>query len=194
MGCVSPVPFVNDVFMQKVVERIIKPTIAGLQKEQLEYKGFVFFGLIKVGDEPYVIEYNCRLGDPETEVILPRLQNDIVELFLAVHNGGLSNAVIQFDTKAYATVVAVSGGYPGSYAKGKLITGLDTNAETGDTIVFHAGSLQTAEGIVTNGGRVLAVTSGSDDITKAVQLSAARLTQIHFDGIYYRKDIGFEFA
>ena len=194
MGCVSPVPFVNNVFMQKVEERIIKPTIAGLQTEQLDYKGFVFFGLIKVGDEPYVIEYNCRLGDPETEVILPRLQNDIVELFLAVHNGGLSDAVIQFDTKAYATVVAVSGGYPGSYARGKLITGLDTDAETVDTIVFHAGSLQRAEGVVTNGGRVLAVTSGSDDITKAVQLAAARLTQIHFDGIYYRKDIGFEFA
>ena len=194
MGCVSPVPFVNDVFMQKVEERIIKPTIAGLQKEQLEYKGFVFFGLIKVDDEPYVIEYNCRLGDPETEVILPRLQNDLVDLFLAVHNGGLSNTEIHIDTKAYATVVAVSGGYPGKYAKGKLITGLDTSFNDGTTTVFHAGTIQTSEGIVTNGGRVLAVTSSSDDITKAVQLSTIRLSHIHFDGMNFRKDIGFEFA
>lgn len=194
MGCVSPVPFVDDVFMDKVVKNIIEPTINGFAKENIVYKGFVFFGLIKVGDEPYVIEYNCRMGDPETEVVMPRLKNDIVELFLAVHNNSLDNIEISYDDRACATVVAVSGGYPGDYRKGIAVKGLKELSTTADTIVFHAGTKQSEDEILTNGGRVFAVTSYGDSIAAAVGKSKAVLAQFGFDGMYFRKDIGYEFA
>ena len=148
---------------------------------------------MKVGDEPFVIEYNCRMGDPETEVIMPRLKNDIVELFLAVHNGSLQNIEIAYDERACATVVAVSGGYPGGYKKNIEITGLEDIEEISDSIVFHAGTKLQGNTLVTNGGRVLAVTSFGENIGAAVHKSKEVLQQIHFDGMYYRNDIGYEF-
>ncbi|MDE3145232.1 MAG: phosphoribosylamine--glycine ligase [Bacteroidota bacterium] len=193
MGCVSPVPFVDDVFLQKVEECIIKPTVAGLQKENLVYNGFIFFGLIKVNDEPLVIEYNCRMGDPETEVVIPRLQTDLVSLFAAMDNGTLIDTNIYFDEKKYATVVAVSGGYPGDYEKNKIISGLDNSKMNNDSIIFHAGTKQNGDDIVTNGGRVLTVTSFAETIADAASKSKKILEQIHFDGMYFRKDIGYEF-
>lgn len=193
MGCVSPLPFLTDEFLNKIETRIIKPTIDGLHKEKIVYNGFVFFGLIKVGDKPFVIEYNCRMGDPETEVVMPRLKNDIVELFLAVHNNALKDVVIEFDERACATVVAVSGGYPGDYEKGKPIS-LPGNVNA-DTIIFHAGTKLNAVGkLVSNGGRVLAVTSFGSNIANAVQLSKEALSQIDFEGMYFRSDIGYEFG
>ncbi len=192
MGCVSPLPFLNDELVQKIEEGIIRPTINGLQEENIIYNGFVFFGLIKIGDEPFVIEYNCRMGDPETEVVMPRLQNDIVELFLSVHNNTLKDAVIAFDERACATVVAVSGGYPGDYEKGKHIS-LPANVQD-DTIIFHAGTKLGTDGkLVSNGGRVLAVTSFGKNIANAVQLSKDVLSHIDFEGMYFRSDIGYEF-
>lgn len=193
MGCVSPVPFVDDLFMQKVITRIIEPTINGLASEKITYKGFIFFGLINVKNEPLVIEYNCRMGDPETEVVMPRLKNDIVGLFLSLHNGTLQQQQITYDERACATVVAVSGGYPGDYKKGIKITGLQSLEATKDSIVFHAGTKQSANEILTNGGRVLTVTSYGNNITEAVNKSKEILKQIHFDGMYYRSDIGYEF-
>ncbi len=202
MGCVSPVPFADDLFMKKVEKKIIQPTISGISKENMNYKGFVFFGLINVGGEPYVIEYNCRLGDPETEVILPRLKNDIVELFLATENGTLQNEMIQFDKRSCATVMAVSGGYPGEYQKGIPIR-FDVNNLHGlfdsslrneqSGFIFHAGTLQTDRGVVTNGGRVLAVSAFGTNIADAVHESKKILHTIHFANMYYRQDIGFEF-
>lgn len=193
MGCVSPLPFLTEEFMQKIETKVIQPTINGLQKENIIYNGFIFFGLIKVGDEPFVIEYNCRMGDPETEVVMPRLKTDLVELFLSIHNNSLKDAVIAFDERACATVVAVSKGYPGDYEKGKLLS-LPVDKLTSDSIVFHAGTKQTANGdIVTNGGRVLAVTSFGKNIADAVQLSKTVLNNIHFEGMYFRNDIGYEF-
>ena len=193
MGCVTPVPFVDDLFMQKVISRIIEPTINGLAAENITYKGFVFFGLISVKNEPYVIEYNCRIGDPETEVVMPRLQNDIVELFLAVHNGTLKEQQITYSNSAYATVVAVSGGYPGDYKKNLKIDGLDHLLTDSDIIVFHAGTKQQGDDVVTNGGRVLTVTAAGANLTDAVEKSKAVLSKIHFNGMYYRNDIGYEF-
>ena len=194
MGCVSPVPFVNDVFMQKVETKIIQPTIAGLQKENLIYNGFVFFGLIKVGDDPFVIEYNCRMGDPETEVVMPRLQTDLVALFAAMDNGTLQDANISFHEKNYATVVAVSGGYPGVYKKNVQMNKLENVQMNNDSIIFHAGTKINDEGnLVTNGGRVLAVTSAEKNINEAVNASKKILQQIPFEGMYFRKDIGYEF-
>ncbi len=192
MGCVSPVPFVDETFMAKVEERIIKPTIKGLQTEKLEYKGFVFIGLINVKGEPYVIEYNCRLGDPETEVVLPRLKNDIVEMFVALHKGELSKVKVEFDERAAATIVAVSGGYPGTYEKNKPIQFPPPSEGLGEAI-FHAGTKQQGDTIVTNGGRVLAITAYGENITSAVNKSKAILETISFEGMYYRKDIGYEF-
>ena len=195
MGCVSPLPFLTDDFMQKIETKIIQPTINGLQKENIIYKGFIFFGLIKVKDEPFVIEYNCRMGDPETEVVIPRLKNDLAELFLSLHNNTLKNEVIYFDERACATIVAVSKGYPGEYEKGKLIQ-FDNAAilQADNSIIFHAGTKVDNEGkVVTNGGRVLAVTSFGRNITDAVQLSKNVLKNIHFEGIYFRRDIGYEF-
>ncbi len=194
MGCVTPIPFVDDLFMQKVEERIIKPTIDGLAKENLAYFGFVFFGLINVNNEPLVIEYNCRMGDPETEVVMPRLNTDIVALFAAMDNGTLADTNISFSDASFATVVAVSGGYPGEYEKNKLINGLQTEQLNKNSIVFHAGTKQTEQGIVTNGGRVLAVTASGKNIKEAVIISKEILNNISFEGMYFRKDIGYEFA
>ncbi|MBS1747612.1 MAG: phosphoribosylamine--glycine ligase [Bacteroidetes bacterium] len=195
MGCVSPLPFLTDGFLQKIENKIIQPTIDGLQKENIIYNGFIFFGLIKVGDEPCVIEYNCRMGDHETEVVIPRLKNDIVELFLAMHRHTLNDEVIEFDERACATVMAVSGGYPGDYQKGKLINFPQLQpVQNNDTIIFHAGTkLDKDNNVVTNGGRVLAVSSFGSNIADAVQISKKVLKQIHFEGMYYRSDIGYEF-
>ena len=192
MGCVSPVPFMDAAFMQKVTTKIIEPTVSGLAKENLNYHGFIFFGLMNVAGEPWVIEYNCRMGDPETEVVLPRLQTDLVSLFAAMDNGTLVDANINFDDRSCATVMAVSGGYPGDYEKNKLISGLEIPVDM-DTIVFHAGTKKTEQGIETNGGRVLAVSSFGNNLSEAVAKSKKALANIHFEGIYFRGDIGYEF-
>ncbi|RMD97245.1 MAG: phosphoribosylamine--glycine ligase [Bacteroidetes bacterium] len=190
MGAVSPPPFVDATLMDKVEKRIIQPTIQGLQERQMAYHGFIFFGLIEVGGEPFVIEYNCRLGDPETEVVLPRLRNDLVELFVAMHEGSLDAVRIEEDPRAAATVILASGGYPGSYEKGKIITGLD---RVEGSIVFHAGTKRTADGtIVTSGGRVMAITSLAPDFRQAIATSNANAERIQFEGKYFRKDIGFD--
>lgn len=193
MGAVSPVPFYDEAMKKKVEERIIKPTIDGFAKEGLVYKGFVFFGLIRVNGEPMVIEYNCRMGDPETEVVMPRLSSDIVQHFAAVGNGTLASEQIKINELAACTVVVASGGYPNDYEKGKTITGLDTAAALTDTLVFHSGTKNSGHDIVTNGGRVLAVTSFGTDITDAVSKSNHAIEQINFDKKYYRSDIGYEF-
>lgn len=193
MGCVSPVPFMDETFMRKVEQRIIKPTIDGLSKEKLNYHGFVFFGLMNVDGEPYVIEYNCRMGDPETEVVMPLLQTDIVGLFAAMDNGTLVDANIEFYPQHCATVMAVSGGYPGDYKKNLPIMGLD-HAQAEDSIVFHAGTKLVNGEVYTNGGRVLTVTSYGNSIPEAVAKSKQLLEKISFEGMYYRKDIGYEFG
>ncbi|MEN9686906.1 MAG: hypothetical protein RLZZ28_2692 [Bacteroidota bacterium] len=193
MGCVSPVPFMDEVFMQKVEETIIRPTVNGLAKENLHYHGFIFFGLMNRHGEPFVIEYNCRMGDPETEVVMPLLQTDIVGLFAAMDNGTLSDANIEFYPQSCATVMAVSGGYPGEYKKHLPISGL-ADLPVSDSIVFHAGTTALNNETVTNGGRVLAVTSYGNNIPEAVAKSKKILEQISFEGMYYRRDIGFEFA
>lgn len=189
MGAVSPVPFVDDVMMAKVEERIVKPTIDGLSKEKIDYVGFVFIGLIAVKGEPYVIEYNCRLGDPETEVILPRLGNDLVELFDATASGKLADQEIEIEEEAAVTVVMVSGGYPEAYAKGYEIEGADKIKKS---TVFHAGTKRKNGSILTNGGRVLAITSRGKDKDDALKKSFAAAEKIAFEGKYYRKDIGFD--
>ena len=196
MGAVSPVPFFDATLRQKVVDRIVIPTIKGIVKDELEYKGFVFIGLmIGDGGEPMVIEYNCRMGDPETEVVMTRLKNDLVKLLEATANGELSRIQVEIDPQTVATVVAVSGGYPGDYEKGKPINGLDTAEDSPDSIIFHAGtSLADEDGVVTNGGRVLAVTSFGDSIQHAVNKSKDLLMNIYFEGIHYRHDIGYEFS
>lgn len=192
MGAVSPLPFVTEAFLQKVKERIVEPTIAGLKKDNLDYKGFIFLGLMNDNGEPSVIEYNCRLGDPETEVVIPRIKNDLVEILLATAEKRLHEIDVQTDERAVATVVAVSGGYPGEYEKGKVITGLQDFAPE-NSIIFHSGTKQEGNETVTSGGRVLAVTSFGDNITEAVEQSNYMLEQIQFEGMYYRTDIGFEF-
>ena len=191
MGAVGPVPFADPAFMMKVEERIVDPTIRGLKADGIEYKGFLFIGLIKVNEEPMVIEYNCRLGDPETEVIIPRLKNDLVELFRAVAEKRLQGKTIEIDPRVAATMVAVSGGYPGSYEKGFAITGLDKQHE--GSLIFHSGTLLENGAVVTNGGRVLCVTSYAGSIQDAIRKSVAVLTTIDFDGMYFRRDIGYEF-
>ena len=192
MGAVSPVPFADADFMEKVRTRIIRPTVEGIHKEGLQYKGFIFFGLINVKNEPYVIEYNCRMGDPETEVVIPRLNSDLVELLVAASQDKLAGQKVEIDPRPAATVVAVSGGYPGNYEKGFEIDGLDIINED-DTIVFHAGTAQEGKKLVTQGGRVLAVTSFGATVRKAAQRSLKILEFIDFQDIYYRKDIGYEF-
>lgn len=192
MGCVTPVPFMDDLFMQQVEETIILPTVKGLQQEGLVYNGFVFFGLMNCDGTAKVIEYNCRMGDPETEVVLARLDTDLLSLFAAMDNGTLEDANINFDEQYFATVMAVSGGYPADYEKGKLIT-FSHEALEKRTMVFHAGTKQTEHGVVTNGGRVLTVTASGDSIKAAVEKSKAVLAQIDFEGMNYRKDIGYEF-
>jgi phosphoribosylamine--glycine ligase len=192
MGAVTPVPFCNEVFMKKVEERIIQPTINGLKEEKIDYKGFVFVGLIKVNDEPYVIEYNCRMGDPETEVVMPRLKNDLVELFMLTSQQQIAEATIEYEDRSIATIVAVSKGYPDVYEKGFVIEHSEDDFGE-DTIVFHAGTKKQQDAIITNGGRVLAITSYGDSISSAVNLSKQALKKISFNGMYYRSDIGYEF-
>jgi phosphoribosylamine--glycine ligase len=192
MGAVSPIPFADESFMSKITERIIEPTVKGLSMENIDYKGFIFIGVIKVGEDPLVIEYNCRLGDPETEVVMPRLKNDLVELFKATVEQRLDQVTIEKDERIACTIVAVSGGYPGSYEKGLPITGLD-NAWPADSLVFHAGTKLQKDAIVTSGGRVLCITSFAETVYEAVDKSRDVLEKIYYEGIYYRRDIGYEF-
>ncbi|MBQ0769004.1 MAG: phosphoribosylamine--glycine ligase [Bizionia sp.] len=189
MGAVSPVPFADNEFMSKIQERVVIPTINGLQKDNLPYKGFVFIGLIKVGNDPFVIEYNVRLGDPETEVVLPRLKNDLVEVFQAVANQTLNEITIEIDDRAATTVMLVSGGYPEAYEKGKEITGLE-NIE--GSLVFHAGANVKDGKVVTSGGRVMAITSFGKTYQEAIKKSYQNIDKLHFDKMNYRKDIGFD--
>ena len=189
MGAISPVPFVSEEFMDKIENRIVKPTIHGLQKDQLPYKGFIFIGLIKVGDEPKVIEYNVRMGDPETEVVLPRIKNDLVEMFQALANQSLDTLTLDIDDRAATTVMLVSGGYPESYEKGKAIDGLDSIE---GSLVFHAGAKQEQGKVLTSGGRVMAVTSFGESYEDALKKSYQNISKISFDKMYYRKDIGFD--
>jgi phosphoribosylamine--glycine ligase len=192
MGAVSPVPFATPGFMHKVEERIIKPTVDGLYKEGIEYTGFIFFGLINVNGEPLVIEYNCRMGDPETEVVMPRLENDLIGLCVAASQKELHLVKVQADKRAAATIVAVSKGYPGSYEKGFEITGLSDNYGK-QSMVFHAGTKQKDGQVISSGGRVFCVTSYGTTIEEAVDTSQDVLQYVHFDGMYFRTDIGFEF-
>ena len=189
MGAISPVPFASEAFLNKIEERIVKPTIAGLQKDKLPYKGFVFIGLIKVGDDQKVIEYNVRMGDPETEVVLPRLKNDLVEIFQAVANQTLNTITLEIDERAATTVMLVSGGYPEAYEKGKEISGIDMIKES---IAFHAGANLENGKIVTSGGRVMAITSYGNTYQEAIKKSYQSIEKLHFNKMYYRKDIGFD--
>ncbi|MCA4805183.1 phosphoribosylamine--glycine ligase [Myroides odoratimimus] len=189
MGAVSPVPFATDDFLKKVEERVVIPTVRGLQEDNLDFKGFVFIGLIKVGDDPFVIEYNVRMGDPETEVVMPRVKTDLVDLFEAVANETLDTVEIELDERTATTVMLVSGGYPEEYEKGKVITGID---DVTDSIVFHAGTALKDGEVVTNGGRVLAVTSYGNSYDEALKKSYQNIAKLNFDKIYYRSDIGFD--
>ncbi|MPT34701.1 MAG: phosphoribosylamine--glycine ligase, partial [Flavobacterium sp.] len=189
MGAVSPVPFADAVLMEKIESRIVKPTIDGLQKDGIPYKGFVFIGLINVGNEPYVIEYNVRMGDPETEVVMPRLKSDLVSLFKAVATQTLDQVELEIDPRSATTIMVVSGGYPEDYEKGKAISGLE---HVDGSIVFHAGTTLQNDQVVTNGGRVLAVTSYGDTFQEAIKKSYQNIDKLHFDKMYFRKDIGFD--
>jgi len=189
MGAVSPVPFADAVLMEKIESRIVKPTIDGLQKDGIPYKGFVFIGLINVANEPYVIEYNVRMGDPETEVVMPRLQSDLVQLFKAVATQTLDQVDLEIDSRSATTIMVVSGGYPEDYEKGKVISGLE-NVE--GSIVFHAGTALKDNQVVTNGGRVIAVTSYGDSFQEAIKKSYQNIAKLNFDKMYFRKDIGFD--
>ena len=189
MGAISPVPFADGILMKKIEERIVIPTISGLIKENIDYKGFVFIGLINVNDEPFVIEYNVRMGDPETEVVLPRIKSDLVDLFEATFHQELDKTSIEIDKRAATTVMLVSGGYPEAYEKGKLILGIE-NIQ--DSIVFHAGTTIKNNKIVTNGGRVLAITSMDLDYKKALKKSYRNIEKLNFDAMNYRKDIGYD--
>jgi len=189
MGAVSPVPFADHFFMDKVKEKIIDPTIKGLSKDGIDYKGFIFFGLINVEGDPYVIEYNTRLGDPESEVIIPRIKSDFFELIEGVAKGDLAERKIEIDERFVTTIMLVSGGYPGSYEKGKIIHGLDL---TNGSVIFHAGTKNEADKIVTSGGRVLAVSSWGAKMKEALNTSYLNADLLKFEGRYYRNDIGFD--
>ena len=187
MGAVSPVPFADEVLMHKIEERIVKPTIQGLYKEGIVYKGFVFIGLIKVEGEPYVIEYNVRMGDPETEAVLPRIETDLVPLFQSLYEGTLAEQELKVTPQSATTVVMVSGGYPEDYEKGKLITGTE---KVEGSVVYHAGTTLKEGKLLTAGGRVLAITSLGDDFKAALERSYSNISKIHFEGAYWRRDIG----
>jgi len=189
MGAVSPVPFANEEFMGKIENKVIKPTIEGLQKDNIPYKGFIFFGIIKVGNEPKVIEYNCRMGDPETEVVIPRVKSDFLELLIAAGNNELHTKRIEFKEESACTVMLVSGGYPEVYEKEKQIFGLETIE---NSIVFHAGTTTKNEAVITNGGRVIAITSYGNDFKEALKKSYQNIDKICFDKMNFRKDIGFD--
>lgn len=189
MGAVSPVSFATDDFLNKIEKRIVKPTIDGFKKDKLPYVGFVFIGLIKVGDDPKVIEYNVRMGDPETEVVFPRLKNDLVEVLQAMGKGTLNTIDIDIDERAATTIMIVSGGYPEAYEKGKEITGLNAIE---DSIAFHAGAQLKDGKVVTSGGRVISITSYGDTYQEAIKKSYQSIEKLHFDKMYYRKDIGFD--
>ena len=189
MGAISPVPFCDKTFMDKIENQIIIPTVKGLKADGILYKGFIFFGLINVKGEPYVIEYNCRMGDPETEVVMPRLKSDLIDLLEGVATNTLSECDIQFEERSACTVMMVSGGYPEEYQKEKVISGI--NSVT-DSMVFHAGTASDGPVVISNGGRVLAVTSYGRNLEVALQRSYASIEKISFDGAYYRKDIGFD--
>lgn len=187
MGAVSPVPYVDAVLMEKIETRIVKPTVEGFQKDGIEYKGFVFIGLINVNNEPIVIEYNVRMGDPETEVVIPRLKTDLVELFLATANEKLDEITLEIDSRSATTVMLVSGGYPENFEKGKVISGLENVT---DSIVFHAGTKLENGAVLSNGGRVMAITSYGNDFQEAIKKSYQNIAKLSFDKMNFRKDIG----
>ena len=189
MGAVSPVPFATPAFLNKIEERIVKPTVSGLQKDNLPYQGFIFIGIIKVGDDPKVIEYNVRMGDPETEVVLPRVKTDMVEIFEAISNKSLDKIDIEIDDRAATTVMLVSGGYPEAYEKGKEITGLENIK---DSIPFHAGAVKRNGKIITSGGRVMTITSYGNTYQEAIKKSYKNISKLTFEKMCYRKDIGFD--
>lgn len=189
MGAVSPVPFADKILLDKIEQRIVKPTIEGLQKDNIEYKGFVFIGLINVKGEPMVIEYNVRMGDPETEVVMPRLKSDLVTIFEAIGKRELETVILEIDERSATTIMVVSGGYPEDYEKGKVITGIDTIT---DSMVFHAGTKLENGKVVTNGGRVLAITSYGNSFEEAIKKSYQSIDKLQFDKMYYRTDIGFD--
>jgi len=189
MGSISHVPFADDEFMKKIEDRIIKPTIDGLKSENIPYKGFIFFGLINVNNNPFVIEYNVRMGDPEAESVIPRIKSDLLELFSGVANNNLHEKEIKIDEKYTAAIMLVSGGYPGSYETGKEILGLD---KTEDCVIFHAGTKSESDKVLTSGGRVLAVTSYGKSMGEALEKSYNNAELISFEGSYYRSDLGFD--
>jgi phosphoribosylamine--glycine ligase len=189
MGAVSPVPFLDDKFLSKIQNKIIQPTMDGIVKENMKYSGFIFIGLIKVNDEPYVIEYNVRMGDPETEVVFPRLKNDLLELFDSMGTPKFKDIKLNISDNHAATVILVSGGYPESYEKGKTIEGLNALSEVS---VFHAGTKKKSDSFITSGGRVLAITSMGNNFELALKNSYNQINKIKFDGMNYRKDIGFD--
>jgi phosphoribosylamine--glycine ligase len=187
MGAVSPVVFADAAFMKKVEDRVIKPTIAGLRKENIPYQGFIFIGLMNVDGDPFVIEYNARMGDPETQVVLPRIKSDLVELLLAAGKGELKNGAIQTDPEHAVTISMVSGGYPGDYQKGKEIKGLEKPHQA---IIFHAGTKKKENLIVTDGGRVISATGKGSSLASAIKQAYEGASQLDWEGLNYRKDIG----